>query len=71
LYLFLDGFIKAVFMTHYNLGDMLSVHEHNDDITVGSNIITASLGTDKLVSLSSPVIFTIQLSLISIYPKIS
>lgn len=57
-----DGFIKAVFMTHYNLGDMLSVHEHNDDITVGSNIITASLGTDKLVSLSSPVIFTIHLS---------
>lgn len=62
MYLFADGFIKAVFMTHYNLGDMLSVHEHNDDITVGSNIITASLGTDTLVSLSSPVIFTIHLS---------
>lgn len=57
-----DGLIKAVFMTHYKLKIALRPHDDQGDVEVGSNVITASLGTDKMTPLSKPVVFTIQLS---------
>lgn len=54
-----DGIIKAVFMTHYDIGDILI--PDTTDVEVASNVLTASLG-QEITELESPVSFTIHLS---------
>ncbi|XP_071120942.1 adhesion G protein-coupled receptor L3-like isoform X1 [Mytilus edulis] len=59
----IDGLVKAVFMTHYNLGNILKINDDTVDVEVASNIVSASIAGDKTIEFPlSPVIFTIQLS---------
>lgn len=61
--LFTDGLVKAVFMTHYNLGNILKINDDTVDVEVASNVVSASIAGDKTIEFPlSPVIFTIQLS---------
>lgn len=53
--------IKAVFMTHYDIGDILRPDYETQDVEIASNVITASLGGET-TRLTSPVTFTIHVS---------
>lgn len=57
-----DGIVKAVFMTHYDLGNILKTNDDTADVEVASNVVSASIAGDKTIAFPSPVRFTIQLS---------
>ena len=57
----LDGLSKVVFMTHSDIGELLDNGDEDGDVTVGSNVISASIGTEEIIELSEPISFTMQL----------